>query len=54
MQTLKAQAQILAQREVPALIYGETGTALPARRAISPVFSSRPAVAPCFWMNLAS
>ena len=26
MQTLKAQAQILAQREVPVLIYGETGT----------------------------
>ena len=26
MQTLKAQAQILAQRDVPVLIYGETGT----------------------------
>ncbi|WP_319548508.1 sigma 54-interacting transcriptional regulator [Desulfogranum marinum] len=26
MQTLKAQAQILAEREVPVLIYGETGT----------------------------
>ncbi len=26
LQTLKAQAQILAQREVPVLIYGETGT----------------------------
>lgn len=26
MQTLKAQAQILARREVPVLIYGETGT----------------------------
>ena len=26
MQTLKAQAQVLAEREVPVLIYGETGT----------------------------
>ena len=26
MQSLKAQAQILAEREVPVLIYGETGT----------------------------
>lgn len=26
MQTLKAQAQILAEREVPVLLYGETGT----------------------------